>query len=84
MNIKSGQTYIFQVNLNLPDGFTIEAGETIILLEPTGQKPHGLFDNETGHNWLCKASNGVTVWSTIPLAVKEGFLVLDESGAKQC
>lgn len=75
---KCGQTYVFQISTYLPNGFLIKRGDKLKLIEPTGQAPHGWFDHETGHNWLCEGPNGVTVWSTIPWGIKQGFLTLEQ------
>lgn len=80
---KCGQTYVFQIDAFLPNGFLIRKGDKLLLIEPTGQNPHGWFDHKTGHNWLCKGPNGVTVWSTIPWGIKMGYLVLEESDERK-
>lgn len=74
---KSGHTYFFNANVYLPDGFLIRRGDKIKLIKPTGQSPHGWFDHESGHNWLCDGPNGVTVWSTIQWGIRNGLLTTE-------
>lgn len=76
-NPKCGETYVFTVSFYIPSGFRINKGDKLLLIEPTGQNPHGFFDHITGHNWTCKGPNGVTVWSTVPWAIKHGLLMLE-------
>lgn len=74
--LECGQTYVFTNSFFLPNGFVINKGDELLLIEPTGQNPHGYFDHITGHNWTCKGPNGVTVWSTVPWGVSMGYLNL--------
>lgn len=71
-----GQSYRFTDMTVLPDGFIINKGDKLRLIEPTGQSPHGWFDSITGHNWIAQGPNGVTVWSSIPWAIDIGLLEL--------
>lgn len=76
--MKSGEVYVFQINASLPDRTQIKPGDRIRLIEPTGLAPWGYMDTKTGHNWLCEAPNGISVWSTIAWAVERGYLKLCE------
>lgn len=53
-------------------GFTFHPGDVFTLIEPTGMAPYGHQSKIC--NWLVDAPNGVSVWSSIWMALEYGWL----------
>lgn len=70
--LKCGEVLTFAVDCHSPVMFLFKTGQTLKLIEPTGQAPHGVRSSIT--NWLCEGPNGVTVWSSIYHCLETGIL----------
>ena len=70
--LKCGEKLTFARDCVSPVGFQFLKGQTLTLIEPTDQAPHGF--KSAVSNWTCDGPNGVTVWSSIYWCLELGIL----------
>jgi len=62
--VRPGERFVWLYDVGCRDGKTLSKGSIIEVLEKTNYSPHNEM-GPRGHNWICKAENGVTVWATL-------------------
>lgn len=72
IGIMVGDIYECMYDISCRDGSTLPNGSTVTVLEKTGFIPYGEVGPDK--NWLCKAANGNTVWSTLESCIERKLL----------
>ncbi len=77
--VRSGDWYVFERDLLTRGGDIIPKGSMLEVIEPTGQIPYGDV-GPMGHNWLCVASNGRTIWATLEWCISADIVSFVQTG----
>lgn len=72
--VKAGDVYEFTRDVYARSGHIFEEGDTLHVIEATGQTPYGEIGPD-GVNWKVDAGNGYTVWATLEQCISRGLLV---------
>lgn len=70
--LQPGDQLRFTADCFNPLGFKFLKNQTLTLVEPTDEAPHGIRSRIS--NWLVDGPNGRTVWSSIYLCIESGLL----------
>lgn len=74
--VEVGQVYRFAYDCLTRAGEVHEANSLLIVQASTTETPHGEI-SESGCNWVCKTSHGVSCWATLENCIARGLLRLE-------
>ena len=83
VSVKEGQVFqwLFDVKCRDKDprGFIMPKGSRLRVIKRTHFNPYNEI-GPNGHNWLCEAANGITVWATLESCLERNLLTDLQSG----
>lgn len=71
--VEPGDTYELLISMSCRDKSIIKKGSCILVLEQTNLTPYDEVGPH-GYNWICYATNGKTIWSTLEHCIERGLL----------
>lgn len=73
VKVVARELYRFTIEIYCRDGTVFDVGEPLRVISATDAIPYGEV-GPNGHNWLCDAKNGLTVWATLEQCISRGVL----------